>query len=206
MIEWILLGILVLIIGIVIMLGGWGIGIYNRFMIIKQDVNGQLGDLAAEYQRRIDLFLNLGRIVKKQSNYEKQLLTELSAARSGLATVKDPNGKVQRMKTIDKAFGILEMRYERYPELKAHKSYEMLFEEVTGTENVIVDQRKKYNAIAQDANTFLTIFPNNLLANFFQQYTYEFFTESQYAKEERPLIEMDDETPVSRTTKKKAVM
>jgi len=193
---WIAGGAAVATVGTGIIVVGWGIGVYNTFMTIKQDINGQLGDLSAEYQRRCDLFLNLSKIVKKQSAYEKELLTELSAARSGLTTAKDANGKVQRMKQLDKAFGILEMRYEKYPELQAHKSYEIFIEEVRGTENVIVDQRKKYNAITQDANTFLTVFPNNMLAGFFKQYEYEFFVESQYSKEERPVVDMED-TPIT---------
>lgn len=189
--AWVAGGAGVLAVGAGIVTVGWGIGVYNTFMTIKQDVNGQLGDLSAEYQRRIDLFVNLAKIVKHQSKYEKELLTELSAARSGLATIKDPNGKVQRMKQVDKAFGILEMRYEKYPELQAHKSYQEFLEEVRGTENVIVDQRKKYNAICQDANTYLTVFPNNLLAGFFKQYEYQFFVEADYAKE-RPTFDLDD--------------
>lgn len=202
--AWIAGGIGVAALGAGIVTVGWGIGVYNTFMTIKQDVKGQLGDLSAEYQRRIDLFLNLAKIVKKQSKYETQLLTELSAARSGLATTTDANGKVQRMKQLDKAFGILEMRYEKYPELQAHKSYEQFMEEVRGTENVIVDQRKKYNAICQDANTYLTVFPNNLLAGFFKQYEYEFFVESQYAKEERPTFDLDDVATAPAKKKAKA--
>lgn len=180
----------VVVAGAALVTGGWVIKFYNNCQEAKQDVLGQLGDLSGEYQRRIDLFTNLANIVKGLKNFEKETFSQIAGLRSGLQTT-DANGKVKAMKKLDKAFGILEARMEKYPDLKAHAAYHTFLEECRGTEDVILDQRKKYNAIVQDINTYMSTFPNVVLKAIFNYANYDFFQEAEYAKNQRPTFKIE---------------
>jgi len=54
---------------------------------------------------------------------------------------------------------------ENYPQLKSNENFLRLQDELAGTENRIAVERRSYNQTLQDYNTFLSLFPNNLVAS-----------------------------------------
>jgi len=56
---------------------------------------------------------------------------------------------------------------ERYPDLKANQNFLELQAQLEGTENRIAIERKKFNEATQSYNTFIKMFPKNMLANMF---------------------------------------
>ena len=57
------------------------------------------------------------------------------------------------------------MVVENYPQLKSNENFLRLQDELAGTENRIAVERRRYNETLQDYNTFLSLFPNNLVAS-----------------------------------------
>jgi LemA protein len=55
---------------------------------------------------------------------------------------------------------------ENYPELRSNQNFLRLQDELAGTENRIAVERRKYNQTVQDFNTYIQLFPNNLVASF----------------------------------------
>ena len=53
---------------------------------------------------------------------------------------------------------------ERYPELKSNENFLRLQDELAGTENRIAVERRRYNETLQDYNTYISLFPNSLVA------------------------------------------
>ena len=56
---------------------------------------------------------------------------------------------------------------ERYPELKADKSFIELQSQLEGTENRINVERNRFNELAGNYNIYIRKFPMNLLAGAF---------------------------------------
>ncbi len=56
---------------------------------------------------------------------------------------------------------------ERYPELKANQNFLELQAQLEGTENRIAVERRKFNESARAYNTYIKLFPKNMLANMF---------------------------------------
>ncbi|HET9320336.1 MAG TPA: LemA family protein, partial [Bryobacteraceae bacterium] len=54
---------------------------------------------------------------------------------------------------------------ENYPQLKSHENFLRLQDELAGTENRIAVERRRYNDSVQDSNTFISVFPNSLVAS-----------------------------------------
>jgi len=54
---------------------------------------------------------------------------------------------------------------ENYPQLKSNENFMRLQDELAGTENRIAVERKRYNDAIQDYNTYIGLFPNNIVAS-----------------------------------------
>ena len=53
---------------------------------------------------------------------------------------------------------------ENYPQLKSNENFLRLQDELAGTENRIAVERRRYNEVVQDYNTFIRQFPNSIWA------------------------------------------
>jgi LemA protein len=60
--------------------------------------------------------------------------------------------------------------------------------QLEGTENRIAVERKKYNEISQDYNTYIKKFPNNIIAGWFDFEQKEYF-KSDAGAEKAPKVE-----------------
>ena len=54
---------------------------------------------------------------------------------------------------------------ENYPQLKSNENFLRLQDELAGTENRIAVERKRYDDAIQAYNTYLGLFPNNIIAS-----------------------------------------
>jgi len=54
---------------------------------------------------------------------------------------------------------------ENYPQLKSNENFLRLQDELAGTENRIAVERRRYNDVVQDYNTYISLFPNSLVAS-----------------------------------------
>ena len=53
---------------------------------------------------------------------------------------------------------------ENYPQLKSNENFLRLQDELAGTENRIAVERKRYDDAIQAYNTYIALFPNNIIA------------------------------------------
>jgi LemA protein len=56
---------------------------------------------------------------------------------------------------------------ESYPDLKANASFLQLQSELSDIENKIAASRRFFNSSTQEYNTYIEIFPNNIIAGMF---------------------------------------
>ena len=77
---------------------------------------------------------------------------------------------------------------ERYPELKANQNFLELQSQLEGTENRISVERRKFNESARNYNTYIKLFPKNMLANMFGFEKKPYF-EAQEGAEIAPKVE-----------------
>ena len=102
----IVLGLLVVVIFALMTMFGWAVGAYNSMNQLKQNVITQFGNVRAEYQRRFDLIPKLAKVVKSMKTHEKDLLTEVIKARSGILGAKDKAQTMKGMQRLDKVMAL----------------------------------------------------------------------------------------------------
>ena len=167
------IGIALLI--IVAVLFFWGKSGYNKFVTKEQNVNTKWSNVETVYQKRANLIPNLERTVKAYSKFEQETLTKVVEARSKATSINiDPTNMTEAdlakfqaaQGELSGALGRLMMVVEKYPDLKADQQYINFQREYTAIENSIRTETVYYNGAAQDYNTSIKTFPNNILANF----------------------------------------
>jgi LemA protein len=161
---------------LVFILVSWGTRIYNGMVTMQESVTSQWGNVETQYQRRADLIPNFVNTVKGAANFEQSTLTQVIEARAKATSVKiDPTNMtpeaMQRFQEaqgeVSSALSRLMVVVERYPELKATQNFRDLQITLEGTENRISVERRKFNEVALQYNTYIRRFPQKLLAGMF---------------------------------------
>lgn len=167
------IGIALLVIGAILFF--WGKNGYNNFVGKEQTVNTKWSNVETVYQKRANLIPNLERTVKSYSKFEQETLTKVIEARSKATSVNiDPTNMTEAdmakfqaaQGELSGALSRLMAVVEQYPNLKADQHYINFQREYTAIENSIRAETVNYNEAAQDYNTTIKTFPNNILANF----------------------------------------
>jgi len=161
---------------LIVILGFWGMGIYNSAVSLKEEATRSWGDVENSYQRRNDLIGNLVKTVQGAADFEKTTLTQVIEARAkATQTTIDPtNITPQQLEAFQQAQGGLNsalsrllVTIERYPELKANQNFLELQSQLEGTENRINVTRDRFNKAVQPFNKHIKVFPNNLITGVF---------------------------------------
>ena len=160
-------GLIVLIILVVIalMLGSSFIGRRNQMAVKREAVNAAWAQVDVVLQRRADLIPNLVETVKGFAAQEQTVFGDIAKARSALLGAHSPAEKIAANGQLDSALGRLLVVVENYPQLRSNENFLRLQDELAGTENRIAVERRRYNEAVQDYNTFISLFPNSLVAS-----------------------------------------
>ena len=173
-----ILFILLVIVGLAVVLGLWGVGIYNGLVTARNAFKNAFAQIDVQLQRRFDLIPNLVETAKAYMSHERDTLEAViaarSAAQSGLAAAKASPGDPAAMAELAAAQGQLNAGLgrllavaEAYPDLKANQNMMQLTEELTTTENKVAFARQAYNDSVMAYNNKREVFPSSLLAGMF---------------------------------------
>jgi LemA protein len=156
------LGVLALFI---LMLGSSYMGKRNEIVTKKEAIKATWSQVDVVLQRRADLIPNLVETVKGYASHEQKIYEDLANARAALMGGRTPQEKIAANTQLDNALSRLLVVVENYPNLKANENFMRLQDELAGTENRIAVERRRYNEVVQDYNTYIQLFPNSLVAS-----------------------------------------
>src|SRR5205085_1509479 len=137
-------------------------------------VGQQFAQVDNQLQRRNDLIGSLVETVKGTAVQEQEVFGKIADARAQMAGAKTPDQKIAAGQSMDGALGRLLVVVENYPQLKSNEAFLQLMDELSGTENRLATERKRYNDIVRDYNVLVKRFPTNLYASMFN------FGQAQY--------------------------
>jgi LemA protein len=157
--------ILVIILILAFVLGSAFISRRNQMVVKRESVNAAWSQVDVVLQRRADLIPNLVETVKGYAMQEQAVYGEIARARSALLGAGTPAEKIAANGQLDSALGRLLVIVENYPQLKSNENFMRLQDELAGTENRIAIERRNYNQAVQDYNTYISLFPNSLVAS-----------------------------------------
>ncbi|MCL1635335.1 LemA family protein [Luteimonas sp. SX5] len=169
---------LLILLGIVVVLAFWAVGIYNGLVTARNAFKNAFAQIDVQLQRRFDLIPNLVETAKGYLSHERETLEAVIAARgaavSGLAAAKaspgDPAAMAELANTqgaLNSALGRLLAVSEAYPDLKANQNMMQLTEELTSTENKVAFARQAFNDSVMAYNNKREVFPSSVVAGMF---------------------------------------
>ena len=158
--------VVVLILIVAFLCGSTYFGRRNQIVTKREAVNAAWAQVDVVLQRRADLIPNLVETVKGYAAQEQKVFGDIAAARAALIGAKTPADKIAANGQLDSALSRLLAVVENYPQLKSNENFMRLQDELAGTENRIAVERRRYNETVQEYNTYISLFPNSLIAGF----------------------------------------
>ena len=161
----VVVGVIILLVLVLLMFGGIYAGRRNEMVRKNEAIKSAWAQVDNVIQRRADLIPNLVATVKGIAAQEQTVFHDVDAARAALLGAKTPEDRIAANGQLDGALGRLLVIVENYPQLKSNESFLKLQDELAGTENRIAVERQRYNDTIQAYNTYIGLFPNNIVAN-----------------------------------------
>jgi LemA protein len=163
--DWIPLiigGIFVIVLVVIIL---WVVGIYNRFVALKNSSEATIGQIRVAMKKRLDMIDQLLGSVKSYASFEKETLEKVTAMRASVATAGP--GDLSKVEAESRSiFGRLLAVMENYPDLKTAGTVTSMMDSVKSLEDEIARQRYTFNNISQEYNTMIDTIPSNFVAKF----------------------------------------
>ena len=166
---------LFVVLGLVVLLAFFIIGIYNGLVAKRQRCNQAFADIDVQLKQRQNLIPNLVETVKAYAAHEKSTLDAVIQARQGAVAANTPGEMGAAEGVLGQALGRLFALAEAYPDLKANENFKDLQDELSVIEDKIAAARRFYNSAVQDYNTAREQFPGSLVAGSFNFEPREFF-------------------------------
>ncbi|MWV27786.1 LemA family protein [Aurantiacibacter rhizosphaerae] len=137
------------------------IGIYNRLVALRQNVNQGVADIDAQLRQRHDLIPNLVSTVKGYAAHEQDTLEGVITARNMAAQGSiNSQDEAQLRVALDRLLAL----GEAYPELKASSNFQELQRELSDVEDKLAAARRALNAAVSRYNTGRESFPAVMFA------------------------------------------
>lgn len=179
---------------------------YNTLQAQDEEIKAQWSEVINQYQRRADLVPNLVNTVKGYAAHEKDILIQVTEARSRVgqiaATPELVNDEAAMAKfqaaqgELSSALSRLLVVAENYPQLKADTLFRDLQAQLEGTENRITVARNRYIDSVKAYNITVRQFPTNLTAMMFGMKTKANFTvENEKAISAPPTVDFGAPAP-----------
>ena len=161
---------------LIMLLGLSGCG-YNKFQTLDEETKANWSEVLNQYQRRADLVPNLVNTVKGYASHEKEVLEQVTEARSRVGSIQATPELVadeaamsrflEAQGQMTSALSRLLVVAENYPQLKADANFRDLQAQLEGTENRITVARNRYIQSVKEYNVAIRSFPSNLTAKMF---------------------------------------
>jgi LemA protein len=144
--------------------GGKFVGVRNDLVTQREAITAQWAQVDNMLQRRADLIPNLVETVKGFAKHETEVFSNIAAARAALGGARTPEDRIAANGQLSNALSRLLVISENYPQLRSNENFLRLQDDLSGSENRIAIERRKYNETLEHYNAQIQRFPDNLVA------------------------------------------
>ena len=141
-----------IIIAVVAVIVVFVISAYNNLVKLRNNRENAFADIDVQLKQRFDLVPQLVATVKGYAAHEKDLLENITAARTAGVNASSIGLRIQ---------------VEAYPDLKANQNFMQLQGELSDIENKLAAVRRFFNSATRELNNAVQTFPGNLVAGMF---------------------------------------
>ncbi len=177
LLEILLIALIVIILVVVFF------GYYNKIIRLENRIDNSWAQIDVQLKRRADLIPNLMETVKGYMKHEKEVLENVTKARSALMNAQTPQENVDADNMLTGALKSLFAVAENYPDLKANQNFLNLQDELTNTENKVAYARQHFNDSVLAYNNTVETIPGKWFAGMMNKKTREMLQVPEESKE-----------------------
>lgn len=166
----------------------WLIYLYNTLVVYRAQVDNAWRLIDIDLKNRYDLIPNLVEVAGAYREYERTLLTELSALRTQALQSTDRARRMGADDRMEQSVDRLLAVYETTPQLKANAVLQKLFDALVALETKIAHNRAFFNDSALEYNNARERFPNKLVSSLFGFRACPYFTFAAADKDLAPPV------------------
>lgn len=177
---------LVVIVVLVLAVVLWGVSAYNGLVALRNRVKNGWAQIDVQLKQRADLIPNLVETVKGYAGHESQVLTQVTAARTGVMQAVQSGDVSKRMQSeneLSRALLNLQATAEAYPQLMANQNFMDLQGQLKDLESKIAYARQFYNDVVLKYNTSIETVPTNIVAGMGHFEQAQYFRADEAARE-----------------------
>lgn len=137
---------------------------YNKIIRMENRIENAYAQIDVQLKRRTDLIPNLMETVKGYMKHEKEVLENVTNARTSIMQAKTPQENIDADNLLTGALKTLFAVAENYPDLKANQNFLQLQDELAHTEDKIAYSRQHYNDSVLAYNNSIETFPGVTVA------------------------------------------
>ena len=168
----------------------WIIFTYNLFIRDKNLIKEAWSGIDVQLKRRHNLIPNLVESVKGYSNYERNLLENITQKRSEAAKIESIKEKAPAESDLSGMLKNLFIVAENYPDLKANKNFLDLQNRLVEIEDQLQYARRYYNGAVRNYNIRVESFPSNIISGIFDFKQDNFFEISLATERSTPEVKL----------------
>ncbi|MFA6088665.1 MAG: LemA family protein [Candidatus Woesearchaeota archaeon] len=165
----------VIIILFLVALLGYIISMYNGLIELKNNITKSWANIDVLLKQRTDEIPNLISSVKGYMKHEKELLSDITKARTAIMSATTMSQKAKADESISGALKSIFAVSEAYPTLKANENFMQLQTRITSLENELADRREFYNDSVNNYNTTIQSFPDIFIAKMIKAVAQEMY-------------------------------
>lgn len=185
------MSIVYIVLGLLVLLLLYLVFVYNGLVRLRALVREGFSGITVQLRRRADLVPNLVSTVQGYATHERELLEQVTAARTAATSAGGVAATAQADAQMSGMLGRLVAVAEAYPTLKADANFRQLQDELTEIETELASARRYYNATVRDLNTQVQSFPAALIAGPMGFKEAEFYADADASIQTAPRVQFD---------------
>ena len=158
---------IIVIIVVVVLLALYLVSLYNGFVRMRNNRENAFANIDVQLKQRHDLIPQLVASVKGYATHEKELLENLTKARTAAMSANTIDEKIQAENQLSTALNGLKVAVEAYPDLKANQNFLQLQGEISDIENKLAASRRFFNSATKELNNAVDTVPGTIFAGMF---------------------------------------
>src|SRR5690554_2718420 len=153
------------------------------FNQLQQRIQRDASQIDNYLEQRVQVLQNVVGIVKQSVDLDKDVMKSVAALRSGIHPNKDNRNEIQG--TVDTAMRSINIAFEAYPDLKAHRALADAMQQNSYLQREITAARAVYNDTVLQWNQDIFAWPTKMIVAAKAGYTTRIpFTASRQTKEQ----------------------
>ncbi len=156
-----MVGIIIVVLAILIIFGGYWISISNSLNRAIVKIEEASSGIDVSLTKRYDVLTKMIDVVKSYAKYEQETIFKTIEIRQNMSIQEKTEVNEAMDENIKKIYALA----ENYPDLKASENYKTLQQAIADVEEHLQASRRLYNSNVSIYNQKLVTFPSSVIAN-----------------------------------------